>query len=965
MRARHWGCVSLGDHCNNGLGPVSHDEYANQSRLFQDSFQGGHAMTGLPPSSSTGVVSGIHGIPSIHGKDGNSSEHQWEGFEPEFEEYVKDNGLDEPEVRTEEEPDIAPEMKAEEASNAAQEPGPEQTSRQADPEPSEAPAESKNGVRLEPDRSQLELFCFAMFRHAGTENWASLRAFYHTNEPFQQRLWPCSLKGGLKAVVDLAYDMALRAALEPQPVVHCPPLAVFDDRYHAREQDLVIGLALTVELDKSPRKALAVLTEILGPCTCVVKSGGTWIDPETGEVEDKFHAHWRWAPVVASKEVREAQKQSRRLAMVIAGGDPSNVPTVHPIRWPGSVHRKGEPRMCSIESLNAEIEISLDATLEKLKAKAAERGTAAGSDKNAYEKFGEGQSPGVDVSEYVGNILSGEELHESTLRLSAHYVGLGLKGRGAVNTVRSFMEHSAARQNRPKDWLVRYNDIPRLVSDAEKKYVAEVKVKEPWPDLVPLPETKPKVAPFSPLFLPEALRPWIEDISDRLQCPPEYPAICAMIALGSVLARKVVIRPQELTDWEEASNLWGLLVGRPGMLKSPAARAALSLLKRLEARAVERNEAELLSYKQQIKIHKLKEVVAEGKFKEGLKKNPNADQMDIGEEPEEPQPQRYMTNDTTYEKLGEIQIVNTSILVMRDELVSLISYLDREENTQARGYFLTGWSGLDGHIFDRIIRGHKHLDRYCISILGTTQPGRIAEYIKKANSGGKGDDGFVQRLSMGVWPDEPLTWNDRDVVPDSKALAAAWEVFNRVAEATPSALSAIEESGRVPYLRFDGKALGVFREWHKDINLKIRSGNLPPSLESHLAKYKTQVAAYALISNVCDVKTGGPVGEMAVKRSIAFCDYLETHARRIYGAVIMAEVVAAGEILKRIRRGDLKEGFGARDVYRQGWTGLGEREVVTEGLAMLVDRNYLRVETRKTEGHRPSFHFQINPAVFR
>jgi putative DNA primase/helicase len=485
-----------------------------------------------------------------------------------------------------------------------------------------------------------------------------------------------------------------------------------------------------------------------------------------------------------------------------------------------------------------------------------------------------------------------------------------------------------------------------------------------WDEPIPLPASKPKVEPFSPLFLPEALRPWIEDISDRLQCPPEYPAICAMTGIGSLLAAKVVIRPQAFTDWEEASNVWGLLIGRPGMLKSPAARAALAPLKRLEARAVDQNKADLLAYKQQSKLYKLKETVAEQKFKEEFRKNPLAVQMDIGEEPEEPQPRRHMTNDTTYEKLGEIQIVNTSILVMRDELVSLLMYLDREENSQARGYFMTGWSGLDGHIFDRIVRGHKGLDRYAIGMLGTTQPGRIAEYIKRAHAGGAGDDGFVQRLTQGVWPDEPLTWTDRDVVPNTKALNAAWEVFKRIADATPTALGATEEEGRIPYLRFDKAGLGDFQDWHKGLNTKMKSGDLAPAFESHLAKYKTQVAAYALISHICDVKEGGPVNQTAARRSIAFCDYLETHARRIYGAVIMAEVLAAKEILKHIRKRDLSDGFTSRDVHRPRWTGLTDIETVREGLRMLVDHRYLRVEKVQTDG-RDRVAYQINPAAFQ
>jgi len=38
----------------------------------------------------------------------------------------------------------------------------------------------------------------------------------------------------------------------------------------------------------------------------------------------------------------------------------------------------------------------------------------------------------------------------------------------------------------------------------------------------------------------------------------------------------VGIRPQALTDWTEVANMWALIVGRPGLMKSPAMKEALA-----------------------------------------------------------------------------------------------------------------------------------------------------------------------------------------------------------------------------------------------------------------------------------------------------------------------------------------------------------------------------------------------------
>ena len=45
------------------------------------------------------------------------------------------------------------------------------------------------------------------------------------------------------------------------------------------------------------------------------------------------------------------------------------------------------------------------------------------------------------------------------------------------------------------------------------------------------------------------------------------------------------IRPKRLDSWYEAANLWGAIVGSPGVLKSPALNEALRPLRELESKA--------------------------------------------------------------------------------------------------------------------------------------------------------------------------------------------------------------------------------------------------------------------------------------------------------------------------------------------------------------------------------------------
>jgi hypothetical protein len=223
---------------------------------------------------------------------------------------------------------------------------------------------------------------------------------------------------------------------------------------------------------------------------------------------------------------------------------------------------------------------------------------------------------------------------------------------------------------------------------------------EHWPTPKPIPSDLARVDAFALDFLPDPLAPWIDDIATRLQCPPDYPAITAMTALGALLGRKIGIKPQLKTDWIEIPNVWGAFIGPPGMLKSPAMNEALRPIHRLEAEAVRNNEIAQQAYAVGLDAFRLRKQVATALAKEELKKTLKGDNhrrsidLELGEQPQEPTPVRYRTNDTSYEALAELIANNpTGMLVERDELVSLLRHLDRNDQAVARGFFLTGWSG--------------------------------------------------------------------------------------------------------------------------------------------------------------------------------------------------------------------------------------------------------------------------------
>src|SRR6516225_7195118 len=143
---------------------------------------------------------------------------------------------------------------------------------------------------LEPNRDQIEIFVQALFRYVGKDGFISMRAFYENDDSDKPvRITPTSLAGGLGFVIDVAEDDARRAANQPRATVFCPPVAVFNNKDHAREVDLLIGPALVVECDEDPQQARVKLEQLLGTATLVVRSGGQWTnDDRTGLRQSAF-----------------------------------------------------------------------------------------------------------------------------------------------------------------------------------------------------------------------------------------------------------------------------------------------------------------------------------------------------------------------------------------------------------------------------------------------------------------------------------------------------------------------------------------------------------------------------------------------------------------------------------------------------------------------------------------------------
>ena len=484
-----------------------------------------------------------------------------------------------------------------------------------------------------------------------------------------------------------------------------------------------------------------------------------------------------------------------------------------------------------------------------------------------------------------------------------------------------------------------------------------------WPAPTPLPDALPPVMAFDAQLLPLALRGWVMDIAHRMQCPADFPAVAALVALSSLIGARAVIQPKACDDWQVVPNLWGMAIGRPGVKKSPALNEALKPLSRLQADEFELHKAAHEEWELDCKVAAMQDDANEKKAKGLANKDPAAARalLEPVVLPAEPTARRFIVNDATVEKLGELMQQNPwGTLSYRDELYGLLTSLDKQGQEGSRAFYLQSYDGNQGYTFDRIMRGTVHIPRVCLAMIGGIQPGRIQEYVRGAVAGGSADDGLLQRFGLAVWPDTTREFVNVDQWPDTPAKQTAWAVFERLAALQPA-------SETDPHVwRFSPEAQAVFVEWLVPFETEIRGDDLHPAMVSHLAKYLKLILAlvFALIDTP---DTGGIVHEGELLRALAWCDYLRTHASRLYAAAVMPETTGAAALLVKIKAGLVKDGFKIKDVKQKGWSGLATTDEARKAVAILEDYDWLRCDVVPpgAAGGRPSETLRVNPYLNR
>jgi len=204
------------------------------------------------------------------------------------------------------------------------------------------------------DRTVVSLYCRIVFTAPPRSSAVALRGLPETG----QRAMPL-LRWHDPAAPDFAAGVADFVAMCDRRglAAYCIPGFV-NAPGRAGAADVVRLPFLILDVDSGDiENKISRAVESLGPATLVVRSGG--LNPDG---VPKRHLYWRLAGDTSAGRVSVLNGHAARAL----GGDTAFGRAHQPIRIAGSVHRKGDARPVSIESVNEQASTTVDLAFERL-----------------------------------------------------------------------------------------------------------------------------------------------------------------------------------------------------------------------------------------------------------------------------------------------------------------------------------------------------------------------------------------------------------------------------------------------------------------------------------------------------------------------------------------------------------------------------------------------------------------------
>lgn len=436
---------------------------------------------------------------------------------------------------------------------------------------------------------------------------------------------------------------------------------------------------------------------------------------------------------------------------------------------------------------------------------------------------------------------------------------------------------------------------------------------------------------FSPDDVPRAIGRYALEWASATGFDLNGVLVSCVSAASAMLSDGLRLLVNPASSYYESARLWTVLIGPPGVAKTPSISAATAPIKAM--------------HRDMLEVWK-KDVAREKKRAESVDEDPDIP----------PRPSLY-TSDATIEALAELLANNErGMFFLSEEFESWLGSHDayRSGGSKDRGEWLRAYDG-GPHQVDRVRRGAFFVPNWGIGILSATTPGALQKLARNLPA-----DGLMQRFLPIVVSPTNGDPTDADV---SAVEGAYHNTLLRLLEYGP------RNGARVVSLSPDA-ARDLKAEIKRLRQLALDVEMYGEAFSGHVAKHPAMVARLTLIFHALSLTDGRhpadvPVQADTVALAIRFMRKAFRHSLAVYSdligndtAIVLARAVArfllAGEYRQIVRR----------DLARKSkaWRTADNDRLRDEAMQFLVDMGWLReLDGQYNKGHVT--HWAVNPLI--
>lgn len=475
------------------------------------------------------------------------------------------------------------------------------------------------------------------------------------------------------------------------------------------------------------------------------------------------------------------------------------------------------------------------------------------------------------------------------------------------------------------------------LEEGELALIIESVAKYKDADLEPIPLPKKEVTPFPLEVFPATLQKVLTEYANSIGCPIDYLALPLIVAAGVAIGNSRIIEIKK--GWVEGARVFAAVVGKPGSRKSPASRAILMTIYKIQEEMADEYEQRRDEYKKDLNTYEGELRVWRGSKDGEPKPAP----------PEEPFMRQIFTSDSTLEALATVMKRNPrGVLYNSDELTGWVRSFNQYKAAKGadRQAWLSLWSGTTMVINRKNNPSPVVIDNPFVGVTGSLPPEVLTDLIDESGR----EDGFIHRILF-AFPDTfNLDWTEQEISSGS------FEELERAVRG----LNALEGGLNTPKtIRFGLEARRIWVEFIEEHYKDQEDPIFPDSLRGPWAKMEGYAARLALIIHmlryICDETADEDIDEQSMSAAADLIDYFKSQTQRVY-----AELRTTPEDRKaeKVWAWIQKQGgtVTAREVLRSHVGGIKKSDEAKKTLRDLAERGYGSV----TEGKNGNVLFFAN-----